>query len=620
MGAAWREVRWFIAYWISRFAIQFGHLLPTRLCYAVANPIADLCFLILTRHRRNLVENLRRVVGDDEARPAARRAFRNFGRYVVDFYQLPALGHDALAKRVVFDDWENLDAALDYPRGVVGVTLHLGQAELGGATLSTFRHPINAIAETLEYGPMNDFIQGLRTGLGMKVIMAKKGKAAKPVMRALHRGEVLAMLIDAVEPGEGVEVELFGAKALVSSAPARIALRCGSRVLTAIVARDPDDPIRLLPSIDYSLLGFEPTGDEEADVRALTQAIASSCERYIRSYPDQWFAFRNIWQTPESNTEIKGDWRLWSLQAAVKLGGWLPRWASYGLARLAGDLAYWKRESTRRDVEDNMRHVVGPDAPEVVVKQYAREAFRNVARYYVDLIRMTKTTPDQLLRDARLHGFDRLTEPLRNGQGVIVATAHFGNPEVGVQVGAILGLNTLVLAEPLRPPAFARLMREIRGAFGPRYADVGFSTIADAIRHLRAGGCLAITCDRNIQGTGVAVPFFGVETKLPLGAVELAQRTGALLMPAYCRRSASGFDIFFEEPLRLVDTGRPKADALVNARSLLARAEEWIGSDPGQWMTLDRIWVPVVKTGAAPEARDDLPPPLATTVGSAGGD
>ena len=62
-------------------------------------------------------------------------------------------------------------------------------------------------------------------------------------------------------------------------------------------------------------------------------------------------------------------------------------------------------------------------------------------------------------RDVRLHGFEILERAIEGGRGVIVATAHYGNPEMGVQVGAILGLDILILAEPLQPPAFAETMR-----------------------------------------------------------------------------------------------------------------------------------------------------------------
>ena len=288
----------------------------------------------------------------------------------------------------------------------------------------------------------------------------------------------------------------------------------------------------------------------------------------------------------------RGDWRLWSLKAGIWLGKVLPRPVAYAVARLGADLAYRFRHGARGDVQDNMRHVLGPDATQSKVDAAARDAFRNVARYYVDLIRIPSMNLRRMIgKQVRLHGLERLTAPIEQGRGAVAATAHFGNLELAVQVSALVGIDTLVLAEPLQPPAFADAMRRLRSAFGVRYEDVGFGAVADALRHLRAGRCLAITCDRDIQGKGEPVEFFGVETKMPLGAVQLAARTGAALIPCYCRRAEDGgFDIFFEEEVPLVNTGNARDDALVNARRLLERAEAWIRADPGQWMPLERIW------------------------------
>ncbi|HLF77679.1 MAG TPA: hypothetical protein VJB57_09340, partial [Dehalococcoidia bacterium] len=464
------HVRWCLAYWISRTGTALGRFLPTRFWYALAVPIADVCFFLARRKRRILIENLRCIVGESEAEPAARRAFRNFGRYVIDFYQLPSLGPSALERRLQFDEWDRLDQTVAEGNGVIFVTLHLGQHELGAAAVSSHGHPVNVIAEPLSYPPMNDFIQGLRQKLGMKIIPAS---GAKPgLLRCLKRGEVLAMLFDALKPGDGMMVDFFGAPAEMSAAPARIALRTGARVVTTVVCRDPRDPIKILPFVDFDL-GFAPSGDEEADVARLTQAIARSFEGFVRRYPDQWFAFHPVWdsrstQDDATTPEEVQAWRLWALQTGFRLGRLLPRKAAYAIARVAGDIAFYVRRGARRDVEDNMRHVMGSDALESNVASAAREVFRNVARYYVDLIRLEQTSAKDLIeKHVRMHGFDRLTSLLDSGRGVIVATAHYGNPEMAVQAGAVLGLNILVLAEPLQPPAFAKLMTQIRSAFGP---------------------------------------------------------------------------------------------------------------------------------------------------------
>src|SRR5213082_1114935 len=67
--------------------------------------------------------------------------------------------------------------------------------------------PLSVIAQTLEPKPMNDLIQGLRRRLGMQIIPS--GKAVPKMFRCIARKETLGMLIDVVEPGDGVKVAFF---------------------------------------------------------------------------------------------------------------------------------------------------------------------------------------------------------------------------------------------------------------------------------------------------------------------------------------------------------------------------------------------------------------------------
>src|SRR5690606_19635920 len=141
-------------------------------------PFAEVCHLLMFNRRRTVRRNLAVVVGEEQAAAAARRVFHNFARYVVDFYQLPRLSKDALRKRMDFQDWEPLNEALADPKGALLVTLHFGQAELGAGALSAYGYPVNAVAETFPYPPMNDFIQGLRQDLGMTVSRATEATRA----------------------------------------------------------------------------------------------------------------------------------------------------------------------------------------------------------------------------------------------------------------------------------------------------------------------------------------------------------------------------------------------------------------------------------------------------------
>jgi KDO2-lipid IV(A) lauroyltransferase len=287
-------------YWLFRLAILVTRPLPVRLGYWFGERVAMLCYwVIFPRQRKALNANLAHVLQSDDARfvdSVARRSFRNFGKYVIDFIHYPVMTREEVRERLRFDQWDELDAAANSGRGVIIATIHFGNWDLGAAALAAYGYKVNAIAETFPYERMNDLVQGSRAKLGMKVI--GHDRLGPSVFRILRRGEMLATLIDVSTDEAGIRVDFFGGDALVSPAAARIALRTNAWVVPAVVLRGPKDDMHIHPIIDTSLRDYTPTGDETRDVYDLTRAIMASMERVIRQYPEQWFIFRRMWTNP----------------------------------------------------------------------------------------------------------------------------------------------------------------------------------------------------------------------------------------------------------------------------------------------------------------------------------
>ncbi len=121
----------------------------------------------------------------------------------------------------------------------------------------------------------------------------------------MRRNEIVLLLVDRPMPGEGVPVQFFGETAWLPSGPAAIALKTGASIVIGHCIRLPGD-VRfaggLEPALDYAPLL---TGDKEADVRAITQAVASAMETLIRRAPDQWYMFRPMWPRPATARELR---------------------------------------------------------------------------------------------------------------------------------------------------------------------------------------------------------------------------------------------------------------------------------------------------------------------------
>lgn len=287
-----------IVYRLFRLVIVLGRPFPTTIGYFFARMVAMICYPFYRGVRRSLYLNLSHVLGTRnpaEIEPVARRSFRNFSKYVVDFVHFYTMTPEEIRRRTVFNDFDRLNAALAEGKGVIFVTLHFGNWDMGAASLAAFGYPVAVIAETFRYDRMNHLVQGSRKQLGMKIIPMEK--VGPGIIRSLHRGEMLALLIDIPALGNGVAVEFFGAPCEVPSGPARIALHSGARVVPAALVRIKGHDQLIQPVLDFDLR-YEETGDEEADVRNLTQRIMWSLERVVRQHPDQWFIFRPMWSAP----------------------------------------------------------------------------------------------------------------------------------------------------------------------------------------------------------------------------------------------------------------------------------------------------------------------------------
>ncbi|MDI6858663.1 MAG: lysophospholipid acyltransferase family protein [Dehalococcoidia bacterium] len=275
-----------------------------------------------------------------------------------------------------------------------------------------------------------------------------------------------------------------------------------------------------------------------------------------------------------------------------RLLGWLPTAAAYFIAARAATLVYYLRPRLRRNVQANIRVIMGPDTDPAQVRAKAKEAFRNLAFYYADLLQMPRLNVAKFYENnLTTHNLHYVLEAVSSGRGVVVASAHLGNPELVLQAAGAIGIRALGITEPLKPKRLSDFIHRLRESKGQTFRPVSLSTMKEALRWLSEGRAVSILCDRDIQRTGVPMPFLGHEVRLPVGAAHLALRTDAVLIPMFCRRThGKHFEVYTEPPIEMTRTGNEAADALANTQKVVAYIEKYLRMDPGQWMVLDRFW------------------------------
>jgi phosphatidylinositol dimannoside acyltransferase len=262
----------------------------------------------------------------------------------------------------------------------------------------------------------------------------------------------------------------------------------------------------------------------------------------------------------------------------------LPAPVAYALADLGGDV--WRRfaPGRRRLVAANLARVcaaTGRPATGAVFRRLVRDAFRNHARYYVELLRAPGYPIERIDEFVEVPEWDRFLRVLRDRPGILVSS-HLGNFEPFGTFIAAHGLRPLSPIEEIEPPELFRFLSARRGA-----SRVDLVPLREAarplVRRLRESGLVGIIGDRDLEGDGQPVTMFGHPRTMPIGPAALAVTHRAGLVVGRCLRV--GPDRFRGEGrvVEVPDSGDRRADTAALVERIAACIEEDIGIAPEQW-------------------------------------
>lgn len=262
---------------------------------ALGRFLGTLVYLFDWPHRRIVRTNLRLAFPQwppEKIRNTSKRIFQHLGTTFVEILQLATYSKLDVIARVRVVGGEHLQRVLEKNQGLIIVSAHLGNWELGMQYAACFlKKPILGVAKRIRFEALNQWVHKLRTRFGTNIIY-KKG--ALPDMReALRRDEIVLLLVDQSRRKEGVDVNFFGHRVPATPAAAFLGLRCKSPVLPVFCTREESGQLTI-----HVQQPFETrySGDLRADVQANTQLITNAVEAMIRKYPEQWFWVHKRWK------------------------------------------------------------------------------------------------------------------------------------------------------------------------------------------------------------------------------------------------------------------------------------------------------------------------------------
>jgi KDO2-lipid IV(A) lauroyltransferase len=271
----------------------------------------------------------------------------------------------------------------------------------------------------------------------------------------------------------------------------------------------------------------------------------------------------------------------------------LPEPVALGLGNVVGDVLYRVRHEHRAMVRANLARVLGAGAGDAqLLDRWARRSFRTYARYWVEGARLPGTSPEEVVQHTFVDGLHHLHEGRATGRGTILALPHIGSWEYGGAFLATQDLPMTAVAERIEPPALFDYFVEQRAAMGLTIVPLDPKSGGTLLATLREGGLVGLLCDRDIEGTGIEVEFFGERTTMPAGPATLALRTGATLCTGAVY-SGPGPDhrAIVEPPLDTTRTGPLRKDVARLTQEIATRLEGLIRRAPEQWHVFQPLWL-----------------------------
>ncbi len=276
-----------------------------------------------------------------------------------------------------------------------------------------------------------------------------------------------------------------------------------------------------------------------------------------------------------------------AFMGAVGLSTVLGDRGSAKLGATIGALGYFPLRFRRKLVEKHLR-IAFPDKADEWIRRTARAAYAHLGREAIEVIRLGRMSQQAVLDRTTVIGLDEFRAALAEGQGLVLASGHVGNHEIGAAALSARGIPLDLVVQRQGNPLFDKALNTARQRLGLGIID-RFEATRQAIRALRSGRAVAFASDQNAGKAGVFVPFFGRLASTHRGAALFAIKTGAPLFLGTALRRGKGYEVRLE---RIdVDRSGELEDAIYRlTAAFTARLEAVVRTAPEQYLWLHRRW------------------------------
>jgi len=243
-----------------------------------------------------------------------------------------------------------------------------------------------------------------------------------------------------------------------------------------------------------------------------------------------------------------------------------------------------------KTIRNNVSKVLNLNINDKEVRRIANRIFINWAKNIVDFLKQPLISKEKLKQRVKIEGIGHLDNALKRGKGAVIFTAHIGNFEWAACRIAVEGYKIWGLS-------LVRKNKLVRKFFESNRLSKGFKTLyinrmLNVFRMLKNNEIVAITSDWDPTGRAARpFKFFGKTAYLPTGALMIALKSGALLIPIFIRKKDKyNHFMIIEKPIDLIREGDKETLINKNMKKVLEIMEKHIRDNISEWEMFHNIW------------------------------
>ncbi|MBN2010376.1 lysophospholipid acyltransferase family protein [candidate division KSB1 bacterium] len=289
-----------IEYRLTLFLSRVARSLSLQTAHHVGDFLGDLFYYVLKIRRNVALENMRSAFSDSkseqELHAILRQNYQHFGRMIMEFAGMQKMNRSEILNEIPIVNSELIHEKMKLNKGLLLLSAHFGNWEYLAATLANMEYPAYCVFMEQKNKAVDELIKENRMHTGLRPLKIGGG-AAKGIFSALRKKGIIVVVMDQDAGKDGAFINFLGRPASTTTGSANIAIRYKTPVLLGFGVRGSNGKIHT-ELVDFP--DINTFSEDETGLHAFLTYYNNTVEKYVRTYPEQYFWMHRRWKTPPS--------------------------------------------------------------------------------------------------------------------------------------------------------------------------------------------------------------------------------------------------------------------------------------------------------------------------------